>query len=487
VAIFGRNSARQRLRRAARESLKIPPFGSPVDCTPWVTGGLWPAELSAVTPDNAPLIKYLRADLQRIVNFANDQLQGIRRAGLTDSTRRLEEARVINDARAFAVRRVESTVRYLRNMSSKLPAEPLRVSDADDVEKTKRLDLAPPRPNANLSTGAAAPLSAQRDRRPLLSVEQLEIPEPPLAELSPPTAEPASVRREQPGLAEVVDSGDTEALEEITTLLQESAPLAVAPLESPSYEQRIADPSEPPAGEWWVRRAEPTMEDTETAAHLRAVQPAKSEREWLQRILEFVARQEPRLRWAVGVQEDGATLLVTDLAHGWIPPGITLPAGVRLLEPRHRTGTVATLLGETTWSETYAPGDQLNSVTDHDPIDTSLQPLELPAIDDLGWSLSEATHWRDGLPQIVNTLAKAGAAGTGILDSEIDVLRMHLENTRSRLVAQYPGVEGGALLNCQLLAATEGLATNNELHANYHFAWFQRLSAPWPGGWTVDP
>lgn len=451
-----------------------------------MSGGLWPAELSTVTPDNAPLIKYLRADLQRIVNLANDELQGIRRAGLTDSTRRSEEARVINDARAFAIRRVESTVRYLHNMSSKLPAEPPRVSDADDVEKTQGLELAPPRPNANLSTGAAAPLSAQRDRRPLLSVEQPEIAEPPLAELSPPTTERASVKWEQPGLAEVVDSGDTEVLEEITTL-QEFAPLAVAPLESLSYEQRIADPSELPADEWSVRRAEPTMEDTETAAHLRAVEPAKSEREWLQRILEFVARQEPRLRWAVGVQEDGATLLVTDLAHGWIPPGITLPVGVRLLEPRHRTGTLAALLGETTWSETYAPGDQLNSVTDHDPIDTSLQPLELPTIDDLGWSLSEATHWRDGLPQIVNTLAKAGAAGTGILDSEIDVLRMHLENTRSRLVAQYPGVEGGGLLNCLLLAATEGLATNNELHANYHFAWFQKLSAPWAGGWTVDP
>lgn len=485
MAIFGRNSARQRLRRAARESLKIPPFSSPVDCTPWVTGGLWPAELSTITPDNGPLIKYLRADLQRIVNLANDELQGIRRAGLTDSTRRSEEARVINDARAFAVRRVESTVRYLRNMSSKLPAEPLPVSDAADVEKIKRLELAPPRPNANLSTDTAAPPGAQRDRRPLLSVEQPENPDPPLAELSPPTAEPA-VKREQPGLAEVVDSGDTEVLEEIATLMQEFAPLAVAPLEPPSREQRIADPSEPPADEWLVRRAEPAIEDTETTRQLRAVEPAKSEREWLRRILEFVARQEPRLRWAVGVQEDGATLLVTDLAHGWIPPGITLPVGIRLLEPRHRTGTVAALLGETTWSETYAPGDQLNPVTDDDPIDTSLQPLELPAIDDLGWSLNEATHWRDGLPQIVNALAKAGAAGTGILDSEIDVLRTHLENTRYRLVAQYPGVEGGALLNCLLLAATEGLAANNELHANYHFAWFQRLSAPWAGGWTAD-
>ena len=102
MAIFGRNTARQRLRRAAQESLKIPAFRSPVDCTPWVTGGLWPAELSTVTAETAPLVKYLKADLQRIVNSANEELKNIRCAGLIDSTRQAEEARVINDARAFA-------------------------------------------------------------------------------------------------------------------------------------------------------------------------------------------------------------------------------------------------------------------------------------------------------------------------------------------------------------------------------------------------
>ncbi len=123
MAIFGRNTARQRLRRATRESLKIPAFSSPVDCTPWVTGGLWPAELSTVTAETAPLVKYLKADLQTIVNSANEELLGIRRAGLAESTRQAEEARVINGARAFAVRRVDSTVRHLRNMKPKLPTE----------------------------------------------------------------------------------------------------------------------------------------------------------------------------------------------------------------------------------------------------------------------------------------------------------------------------------------------------------------------------
>ena len=67
----------------------------------------------------------------------------------------------------------------------------------------------------------------------------------------------------------------------------------------------------------------------------------------LRRLLESVARQEPALRWAVGDREDGATVLTTDLASGWIPPHIGIPVGVQLLEPGRRDGDLATLLGET--------------------------------------------------------------------------------------------------------------------------------------------
>jgi hypothetical protein len=121
VAIFSRLTARQRLRRATRESLAIPAFSSPVDCTAWVTGGLWPAELSTATPETDTLADYLKADLQRITTSANDELKIIKRAGMPDPVRQAEEARVIDEARARAVRRVESTVRHLHAVKAKAP------------------------------------------------------------------------------------------------------------------------------------------------------------------------------------------------------------------------------------------------------------------------------------------------------------------------------------------------------------------------------
>jgi hypothetical protein len=546
VAIFGRNTARQRLRRAAQESLKIPAFRSPVDCTPWVTGGLWPAELSTVTPETAPLVKYLKADLQRIVNSANEELKSIRCAGLIDSNRQAEEARVINDARAFAVRRVESTVRHLHNMKSKLPTEYRPVNGAVDTEKTTRFKLAPPQPEPTPPTDVPALAAPEQDLQPAPAVEQRDSWEPePLEDWELPVAEPveletakletekletekletavpetfeletveletveletAEVEIAEPEESQpkhALESEDTEVLEELASLLQEITPLTEAPVEPPPQQQPVANLYEPPAVEPLAvelpavappspapaaGHTEPGIDVAEATRQLPVVEPAESERDRLERLLKFVARQEPGLRWAVGTREDGTTLLVTDLAHGWIPPGITLPAEVRLLEPARRTGNPAALLGQTTLTAKYAPGDPLGWATDYEVTDTSSQPRELPEVDDLGWVLGEATHWRDGLPRLVNTLAKAGAAGTGIVEAEIDILRVYLDTSRYQLLAQYPDVDSGLLLNCLLLAATEGIATKDQVHANYHFAWFRQLSAPPASGWKAGP
>nr|WP_293001331.1 DUF5631 domain-containing protein [Mycobacterium sp.] len=492
-----------------------------------------------VTAETAPLVKYLKADLQRIVNSANEELKNLRCAGLVDSTRQAEEARVINEARAYAARRVESTVRHLHNMKSKLPVEHRPVNGVDETEKTTRFKIAPPRtdpeptveiPVVDTSTPArpeqpAAPVEQPdpdeltrwwgpdsadfvppapepEPEQPQLEPEQRAAPEPaqqaepepesqPLPEPEPeqqpepeaelqPVPEPEVVAPEpaRPGPKHAIDTDDTddtEVLEELSSLLQELGPLAQPPVEPPEP----APPVTPPAND-----------DTEVTRHIPVAEPAgpsESERERLERLLKFVARQEPGLRWAVGAREDGSTLLVTDLAHGWIPPGLKLPSDVQLLAPDRRSGTATKLLGQTTLSATYAPGDPLGWATDYEVTDTSSRPRQLPEVDDLGWVLGEATHWRDGLPRMVNTLARAGAAGTGIVDAEIDILRVYLDTSRYQILAQYPDADPGLLLNCLLLAATEAIATKDRVSANYHFAWFQLLSSPPASGWKAGP
>lgn len=401
MAIFGRITARQRLRRATRESLTIPAFSSPVDCTPWVTGGLWPAELSTTIAETATVAAYLREDLQRITRSANDELRKIQLADMPEFARRAEEARVVQEARARAVRRVDSAVRHVR------AAKPGPEVDGADLETTQVIPV--------VTDAETAPQEA--------AVGEPE--DPALGEAATDEAPDTSEGRHR-------------ASEEATT----------------------PPPPEP-------------MEPVPVAAR-----PSESDDERLQRLLAFVVHQEPRLNWAIGDRPDGSTVLVTDFAHGWIPPGIALPEGVRLLEPERRAGKVSALVGETRRTRTYAPGDSLGWLDDFAETAASAQPRELPAVDDLGWELSQATHWRDGLPRMVHTLARAAAAGTGVAEEEIDLLRVHLDTARYQLLIQYPDLDPALFLNCLLLAATEGAVTGDLVSANYHLAWFHKLNEP---------
>jgi hypothetical protein len=377
-----------------------------------VTGGLWPAELSAATPENGTLADYLRADLQRITTSANDELKIIKRAGMPDPVRQAEEARVIDEARARAVQRVESTVRHLHAVRAKAPT-------------------------ANIGRDFA-------DRQAI-----------PAADEEFTTSEPQEPGEKERNNAPVAGAVAGPAVDE------ENKPQAAEGRHRADYDAPASKPTTAPAPE--------------------AVEPAvagESDDERLRRLLAFVAHQEPRLIWAVGARSDGTAVLVTDLAHGWIPPGIALPSGVRLLEPARRTGRLSALVGETTRTATYAPGDSLGRPDDFAETIASARPRELPAVEDPGWELSQATHWRDGLPRMVHTLARAAAAGTGVAEEEIDLLRVHLDTARYELVSQYPDVDPALLLNCLLLAATEGAVTEDPVSVNYHLAWFQKLSAP---------
>lgn len=260
--------------------MEIPAFSAPVACTPWVTGGLWPALLSPITDETATLAEYLKTDLQRIAESANDVLKKPYRAGLVESIRQLHALR--GDAPAAG-------------------------------------------------HGAAA------------------------AQEAAPAAE----------LTQIIEAVGAE-----------------------SPDQR------------------------------------------LRRLLTFAARQAPRLNWAVGHRADGSTVLVTDLAHGWIPPGITLPADVGLLPPERRIGTVAGLLGDVTCVAAHAPGDRMGWPEHFDPTTSPVRPRELPPVPDGGRGLSDATRGRPGLPRLVHALAAAAAGGTRVLDDEVDLLRVHLDTPR---------------------------------------------------------
>jgi hypothetical protein len=193
----------------------------------------------------------------------------------------------------------------------------------------------------------------------------------------------------------------------------------------------------------------------------------------LQRLVAVVASQQPRLAWAVGDRADDTTVLVTDLASGWIPPGIEIPSAVTLLEPARRRGDLETLLGEVklaaaTEAEHYRP----ESDTD-EPVPTSPRRRLAPEVEELNWQLSQATHWRDGLPRLAHTLARAATRGTGILESEAEQLHDALTKLADRVLDSYPDhVDAADLGNWQLLAAIEALVAGDKAAANYHLAWF---------------
>ncbi|OSC39529.1 hypothetical protein B8W66_16780 [Mycobacterium decipiens] len=116
-----------------------------------------------------------------------------------------------------------------------------------------------------------------------------------------------------------------------------------------------------------------------------------------------------------------------------------------------------------------------------EPIPTSPRPRRAPDIDELGWELSEATQWRDGLPRLAHTLAKAASTGTGVLDSEVDLLREHLATIGAKVLDSYPdNVDPHDVGNWQLLAAIDALVVGDKTVANYHLAWFQACR-PTPG------
>ncbi len=135
------------------------------------------------------------------------------------------------------------------------------------------------------------------------------------------------------------------------------------------------------------------------------------------------------------------------------------------------------MLGETTLTAAYTPGQYIPAAEDADPVSMSIRARQTPDVDELGWELAQATKWRDGLPRLAHTLAKAASTRTGYLDSEVDLLREHLAAVAKQVLTDYPGtVDRATVGNWQLLATIDALIKGERTSANYHLAWFQALN-----------
>jgi hypothetical protein len=174
VAIFGRKSTRL-LRRATHESLRIPVFSSPIDCTPWVLGGVWPAEFSVISAETAGLAEDLRSDLQRIAADANTELKILSRERGSDSIQRADALRLIDNARVRAVRRVELAVRHLHTVRDERPAGRAETHPAEqpgglDLDTTQHIPRVtgdgPAVDVRRMSNGAPAATAAVGDDEP---------------------------------------------------------------------------------------------------------------------------------------------------------------------------------------------------------------------------------------------------------------------------------------------------------------------------------
>ena len=199
---------------------------------------------------------------------------------------------------------------------------------------------------------------------------------------------------------------------------------------------------------------------------------ASVERQRCDDVVEAVARQEPRIRWAAGIRSDGSTVLVTDLAGGWIPPGIGIPADVTLPDPGSFIPgqTLQDLLGDNEFASRYALGEQLGDT----PPDLSDSPRTVEPVPTLARDLREAAEWRNHLPVIAHTLAKSWALGGGARPMEIEQLHNALDAQRAMVLDSYHAgdTDMHAAGNWMLLAAIDAAHAGQPELAAYHFRWF---------------
>lgn len=267
------------------------------------------------------------------------------------------------------------------------------------------------------------------------------------------------------------------------------APVAPSPASSPSAGGPLVSPVERTAsgaaagqaGAGSSAMAGASAASAATGATAGAASGRAAEQQRLQRLVDAVARQEPRLSWAAGLRDDGSTtLLVTDLAAGWIPPHVRLPAHVTLLEPtaRRHDANVMDLLGAITVAAAHHANTYVAEPGSDEPTLSGDRPARsaAPDVDELGPTLVDAVRRRDGLPRIAQAVAAPAVRKTGVIDSEIEMLRECVAEIQHSVLAAYPHHDATAVGDWMLLAAIEALIDGHEYLANYHLAWFDAIN-----------
>lgn len=200
----------------------------------------------------------------------------------------------------------------------------------------------------------------------------------------------------------------------------------------------------------------------------------------LARQLTFVVRQAPRVAWVAGMREDGSTVMATDVAHGWIPPRLVLPAGAVCLAPAFRSkarweAVIAALRPHVS----YVPGEPFPAADPVGVMSCASTPQTV-AHPDSGKVVHRIAHhvtMRDGFPPAIRSAVAAAAAGRPTVPAALSVVFAHVDTTCHQILSDYPLVDNAVLGDCMLLAAIEGVITGNDVSAMYHAAWYEALFA----------
>lgn len=346
---------------------------------------------------------------------------------------------------------------------------------------TPVLSTPPAAPAAPLTAGAEAAV-AHAPTEPVAAPTVIATPQAPVAAATPtplPTAvsTPAPPAGALPAYgADLRAPAATVPAASPTPAAPASAHLASSPTSGVGQPSVVRHQTAPPAAASATALTERAVAATASGSIAGAAAGHSTAQLRLRRLLNSVVRQAPKLGWAIGDRSDQTTVLTNDLASGWIPPNIRIPSGVTLLETAARSGSLTSMLGETTLLVTHIPGQLLPQDSGDIP-PTSTRPRKTPPVDELNWELAQATKWRDGLPRLAHTLARAIASGTGYLDSEVSLLQEALNVAERRALGTYPNTDLSLIGNWQLLATIDALVRDEAICANYHLAWFSALSS----------